>query len=328
MNEIRRKLMVRTAAFSASVLTAPFAQSQSGKFPHKPITLVVPFAPGGNIDIVGRSFAVPLGKILGQSVIVENRAGGSGSIGTAVVSRAPTDGYTLLVATAGQIVTLPQMFKTAYKAESLKPLGLVSKTSIAVIVRRGDKRFTSFKDFVQYAKANPGKLNGGHAGAGTPNHLGLLQLENELGLKLTMVAYKGMGPALIDLLGGQIDVVCDQVSSSMPHLKSGALEALAVLGPERDLSFPAVPTASELKLGSYDMTTYAGILAPAGVSAEVTTILSEAVKKAAADPSFAQSLQQLGSSAYAGTSSQFSRFMKDEQLLAAGMIEQGRLKAD
>ncbi|MDA8520161.1 tripartite tricarboxylate transporter substrate binding protein [Acidovorax sp. NCPPB 4044] len=288
----------------------------------------MPFAPGGNIDIVGRSVAVPLGKILGQSVIVDNRAGGSGSIGTGVVARAAPDGYTLLVATAGQIVTLPQMFKTAYRSDSLKPLGLVSKTHIATIVRKGDQRFKTFQELVAYAKANPGKLNGGHAGAGTPNHLALLQLESALGIQLTMVAYKGMGPALIDLLSGQIDVVGDQVSSSMPHLKAGTLEALAVLGPEREAAFPAVPTLAELKLGNFDMTTYAGILAPGGVPAEIRSRLSDAVRQAAADPAFSATLRELGSAAHGGTAAQFSGLLKDEEAFAARMIQQGRLKAD
>ena len=328
MSTTRRSLLRRSGALAASLLAAPLVRAQAAHFPDKPITLVVPFAPGGNIDIVGRSVAVPLGKILGQSVIVDNRAGGSGSIGTGVVARAATDGYTLLVATAGQIVTLPQMFKTPYRGDSIKPLGLVSKTNIATIVRKGDKRFKTFQELVAYAKANPGKLNGGHAGAGTPNHLALLQLESTLGIEFTMVAYKGMGPALIDLLGGQIDVVGDQVSSSMPHLKAGTLEALAVLGPERDPAFPAVPTLVELKLGNFDMTTYAGILAPAGVSADVTARLSDAVRQAAADPAFGATLRELGSGARGGTAAQFAALIKDEETFAARMIQQGRLKAD
>lgn len=148
-----------------------------------------------------------------------------------------------------------------------------------------------------------------------------------------MVAYKGMGPALIDLLSGQIDVVGDQVSSSMPHLKAGTLEALAILGPERDAAFPAVPTLAELKLaelklGNFDMTTYAGILAPVGVPADITSRLSDAVRQAAGDTAFSTTLREFGSAAHGGTAAQFSGLMKDEEAFAARMIQQGRLKAD
>ncbi len=152
MFAVRRSILRHSGALAASLIATPLVRAQAASFPIKPITLVVRFAPGGNVDIVSRSVAVPLGKILGQSVIVDNRAGGSGSIGTGVVARAAPDGYTLLVATAGQVVTLPQMFKTPYRGDSLKPLGLVSKTHIATIVRKGDQRFKNFQELVAYAK--------------------------------------------------------------------------------------------------------------------------------------------------------------------------------
>lgn len=325
MHPSRRSLL--KASVGGLVAMSSLARADTS-FPTRPVTLVVPFAPGGNIDIVGRTIAEPLGKILGQPVVVDNRAGGSGSIGASVVARAQPDGYTLMIGTAGQIVTLPQMFKTPYTALNFKPLGLVSKTSIAAITRKADTRFRSMNDLVAFAKANPGKLNGGHAGAGTPNHLGLLQLENALGISISMVPYKGMGPALIDLLSGQIDIVADQVSSSMPHLKAGNLHALAMLSPQRDAAFPEVPTLGELGLGSFDMTTYAGILAPNGLPASVSMKLTDAIRNAVADQRFGAKLQDLGVFPATGTPEQFAQIIQGEGTFTARLVAEGRLKAD
>jgi len=326
MLNTRRRFLQQSCAAAAGWLTAS-AHAQT-PFPSRPVSLIAPFSPGGNIDIVARSVAVPLGRLLGQPVVVENRAGGSGSIGTGYVARSAPDGYTLLLATAGQIVTLPQMFNTPYAPTDLAPLGLVSKTSVALIIRAADERYGSLAEFIAYVKAHPGQVNGGHAGAGTPNHLGLLQLEDALGVTFTMVPYRGMGPALVSLLGGQIDAVCDQISSSMPHLKAGTLKALAILGPERDLAFPDVPTLHELNLGDFDMTTYAGILVPAGVPSDATAVLSNAVNLAARDEKFASSLRALGSGAHDGTDEQFAMLMAEEAAFAARMIKQGRLTAE
>jgi len=327
MSTTRRRFLQQSCAAAAGWL-APSAHAQTAGFPTRPISLVAPFSPGGNIDIVARSVAVPLGQLLGQPVVVENRAGGSGSIGTGYVARSAPDGYTLLLATAGQIVTLPQMFNTPYAPTDLAPLGLVSKTSVALIIRSADERYASLAQFIAYVKAHPGQVNGGHAGVGTPNHLGLLQLEDALDATFTMVPYRGMGPALVSLLGGQIDVVCDQISSSMPHLKAGTLKALAILGPNRDPAFPSVPTLHELNLGSFDMTTYAGILTPVGLPPEVTAVLSNAVNQAARDAKFAASLRELGSGAHDGTAGQFAALMAEEAAFAARMIKQGRLAAE
>jgi len=325
---ITRRRFLQQGSVVAAAWLGTSGHGQTTRFPTRPISLVAPFSPGGNIDIVARSVALPLGRLLGQPVVVENRAGGSGSIGTGYVARATPDGYTLLLATAGQIVTLPQMFNTPYSPTDLAPLGLVSKTSVALIIRRADERFRSLEEFIAYVKTHPGQVNGGHAGVGTPNHLGLLQLEDALDVTFTMVPYRGMGPALVSLLGGQIDVVCDQVSSSMPHLKAGSLKALAILGPNRDPAFPDVPTLPELNLGDFDMTTYAGILAPAGVPSEATTTLSHAVNQAARDTKFAASLRELGSGAHDGTASRFAALMIEETAFAARMLKQGRLMAE
>lgn len=214
----RRIFMTRGAAAAAALATGSMAQAKD--FPAKPITLIVPFAPGGNIDIVGRTLAIPLASLLGQPVIVDNRAGGGRAVGATAVARAAPDGYTLLVGTPGQIVTVPAMIKTIYSVSSFRPVGLASKTSVVIVARKSDSRFRNFHEFVALARSRPGSVAAAHAGPGTPNHLALLQLENLLKLNFHIVPYRGSGPALVDVLGGQIDACCDQLSSSMAHLTS------------------------------------------------------------------------------------------------------------
>ncbi|MDR6854849.1 tripartite tricarboxylate transporter substrate binding protein [Variovorax guangxiensis] len=318
MNITRRSAIVAGASLVAGA-------SWSQALPNKPITLVVPFAPGGNADIVARSIALPYAKLLGQSVVVDNRGGGGGAIGTAIVSKAPADGATLLAATPGQLGTLPHMFKTPYKLEDFVPIGVLSKTSIAVVVRKGDARFKTVEEFIAYARANPDKLNVGHAGPGSPNHLAMLQFENAANCRFTPVAYKGSGPALIDMLAGTIDVMFDQVSSSLPHLKSGTLTTLVVLGPTRDAAVPDTRSLKEAGLPEFDASTYIGLLAPKGVAASVVAALTEAAQKVASDPAFDRGLKAIGSGAHYEDPKRFAEILKADETLAVSLVKQGRL---
>lgn len=318
MNITRRSAIVAGASLVAGA-------SWSQALPSKPVTLVVPFAPGGNADIVARSIALPYAKLLGQSVIVDNRGGGGGAIGTAIVSKAPPDGSTLLAATPGQLGTLPRMFKTPYKLEDFVPIGVLSRTSIAVMVRKSDPRFKTVEEFIAYARANPGKLNVGHAGPGSPNHLAMLQFENAANCRFTPVAYKGSGPALIDMLAGTIDVMFDQVSSSLPHLKSGSLTTLVVLGPTRDAAVPDTRSLKEAGLPEFDASTYIGLLAPKGVPAAVVAALTAAAQKVASDPAFDRGLKEIGSGAHYADPSRFAEILKADETLAISLVKQGRL---
>ncbi|GGX09586.1 lipoprotein [Pigmentiphaga litoralis] len=325
MNTPRRTFLKLSLAAMPALQSMP---AWARSFPSKPITLVVPFAPGGNIDVVGRSLSVPLSKLLGQIVVVENRAGAGGGIGTASVARAEPDGHTLLVATPAQVATLPQMFKTAYDVASFQPVGVATRTSMIVVARRDDARFKSFDDLLALARGKPGAINAGHAGNGTPNHLALLQLENAAGCQFGAVAYKGSGPALVNLLGGQIDVVFDQVTSSMPHIKSGALRPLAILGSVADPTLPGVPTLAESNVGRFDATTYAGLLAPAGTPGAVIDVLSQALRKALADPQLNASLNALGSFTESGDAGALKTLLDTERALATRLVAEGRLTAN
>jgi tripartite-type tricarboxylate transporter receptor subunit TctC len=322
----RRQLLKLGAVAAASGALGSHAWAQA--FPSRPVTLVVPFAPGGNTDIVARTVAVALGKVLGQSVIVDNRAGAGGSIGAAQVARAAPDGYTLLLCGAGVVVTVPEMVKTSYGRTNFAPLGLVNKSSMVLLARKDEARFKNFKEFAAYARSGEGKLTAAHSGPGTPNHLALLQLESLLKTKFTIVSYKGSGPALIDLIGGQIDVHFDQVPSALQHIKGGALQALAVLGPTQDPLLPGVQTDSELGFGSIDGTTYVGVLAPSGTPKDVQDKLAAALAQAVKDPQTVNSARELGSVALSSTPQEFGRILEAEYALAAQATKDGRLKVD
>lgn len=324
MNLNRRSFISASAAVASSTMLVALAQS----FPSKPITLIVPFAPGGNIDVLGRTLSASLSKILGQSIIVDNRAGGGGSIGAALVAKAPADGYTLLVATPGQIVTVPQMIKTSYSSSSFKPVGVASRTSMVIVAKKNDSRFKTISELINYAKANPGKVNAGHAGPGTPNHLAATQFEEVIKSDLNIISYRGSGPALTDLIGGQIDVHFDQVTSSMPHIKSGSLQALAVLGPKPEPALPGTPTLAQAGFGSLDGTTYAGLFAPSEIPQVTMNVLSAALQTATQDPKMISTLSELGSNSYWGPASEFTSFLNAEADLAAKLVKSGRLKAE
>ena len=322
----RRKLLTLGALAAAGGAFASDAWGQT--FPAKPVTIVVPFAPGGNTDLVARMLGVSLGKVLGQSVIIDNRAGGGGAIGAGQVARAAADGYTLLLAGAGVVVTVPEMISTPYSRTDFAPLGLVNKSSMVLLARKNDARFKDFAELAAYARSGEGKLVAAHSGPGTPNHLALLQLENLLSAKFTVVSYRGSGPALSDLIGGQIDVHFDQVTSSLQHIKSGALQALAVLGPTDDPALPDVKTVAQMGFGDIDGTTYIGVLAPSRTPKDVQDKLAAAIQQAVRDPQMIASARELGSVAFPSTPQEFANILEAEYALSSKAAREGRLKAD
>ena len=218
------------------------------------------------------------------------------------------------------------MVKTSYSRASFAPLGLVNKSSMVLLARKNETRFRNFKEFAAYARSGDGKVTAAHSGPGTPNHLALLQLESLLKTKFTTVSYKGSGPALVDVIGGQVDVHFDQVTSSLQHIKGGALQALAVLGPTQDPSLPGVQTVAELGFGEIDGTTYVGVLAPAGTPKDIQDKLAAALAQAVKDPQTVASARELGSVALSSTPQEFARILDAEYAGHAGRPPQGRLK--
>ncbi|MGN8554267.1 UNVERIFIED_CONTAM: tripartite tricarboxylate transporter substrate binding protein [Microbacterium sp. SLM126] len=317
----RRTMLARMLALGA----APYVLDVRAQ--DKPVTLVVPFAPGGNLDVVARAIAPALEQALGRNVIVDNRPGAGGVIGASAVARAEPDGSTLLVTTPNALVVLPKMTRTNFKLASFAPVGLVSTTALVIVVKGGDTRFKDVDALLAFARANAGKLAAGHAGPGTTNHMALLQLEDAAKVRFNQVPYKGSAPALVDLMGGQIDFVVDQLTRSAPHIQSGALRALAEMSRERDAALPKVQTLREAGLANFEATTATGLLAPAGTPAKVIDTINAALRKALAEGSVRSRLQNVGSVAQGSTPQELLASLQKEDARAQALATAGRLKA-
>jgi hypothetical protein len=319
----RRQLLMAVAA--VAVACGATVQAQ---MPNKPITLIVPFAAGGNLDIVGRLIAPGLAKQLGQSVVVQNKPGAGGVLGATELSRSEADGTVLLVSTPNAITVAPKMVQTQYTLDSFAAIGLISSTSLLLVTRTEQNKFQDFASFVAYAKANPGKVSVANAGIGTSNHIAIMQLQIMAGIELNVITYKGSGPANIDLLGGQVDVSIDQLSSAISHLKSGRARAMMVVASERDPLVPEVPSAKELGLPTLEVSTTAGLLAPGKTPTATLAILNDALNKTLADPALQEQFTRAASRARPGSSAVFTELMKTEDKQAAELAAAGKLRPE
>jgi tripartite-type tricarboxylate transporter receptor subunit TctC len=267
-------------------------------------------------------------RALGHAVVVDNKAGAGGALGAAWVARAPADGHTLRVSTPNALVVLPQMTKTSFKLDNFQPVGLAATTALVIVVKSTDTRFKDIAALLDFIRANPGKSSMGHAGLGTTNHVALMQMEDAARLKLNIIPYKGGAPALVDLIGGQVDAVLDQLSSSAPHIQSGALRALAVLSRERDPALPNVSTLREAGLSDFEASTAACLLAPAGTPAAVIEALNAALRKALAEDAVRTRLAGVGSVAHPSSAQEFGQLLNQEDARAQVLAKAGKLKAD
>lgn len=266
-------------------------------YPSRPITMVMPYAPGGPGDAITRVFAATMQKTLGQQIIVDNTAGASGTIGTAKVARSKPDGYTLLMIHVSHATNLA-MFKNLpyHPVDDFEPIGSAT-TGPMLILARKDFPARDLNEFVAYVKANPSKINLAHAGVGSASHLCGLMLMSTLKVKLNEIPYKGTGPALNDLMGGQVDIMCDQTSGTVPAVKGGKIKAYAAAGTSRLPSLPDVPAISEAGVEGFDINISFGLYAPKGTPQPVLDHLSAALQKAVADPDLRKRLDGMGVSA-------------------------------
>ena len=319
-----RRFALQAIALSALAALAPaMAQTSS-----KPITMLVPFAAGGNIDIVARIIAPALSKQLGQTIVVQNRPGGGGSVAAAEVARAQPDGSTLLITTPNPLVIVPKMVSTTYSINSFESIGLISSTSLVFTTKAGNPKFKDMASFLAYARANPGKVSIGNAGIGTTNHIAIMQLQSIAKLDLNVVTYKGSGPAITDLLGGQIDAMVDQLSSSIANIKGGRLTALSLLAPERDPLLPDTPRTNAVGLPTLDISTTLGLLAPAKTPEATVKHLGDALFKVLQDPAVKEQLLNVASIARPGPTNAFSVLLKREDKIAAELATAGKLKVE
>ncbi|MGH8619346.1 MAG: tripartite tricarboxylate transporter substrate binding protein [Burkholderiales bacterium] len=282
-------------------------------YPAKPIRVIVSYPAGGANDIVARAVGQKLAEMLGQSVVVDNRSGAGGTIGADVAAKSPPDGYTLLMA-AGAHALAPSLYiKLPYDiAKDFAPVSLAAKSSYLLVVHPSVPA-KSVKELVALAKARPGKLNYASSGVGAPPHLAAEMFGTMTGTTMTHVPYKGDTPAIADLLGGHVDLAFLAISATSPHIKAGKLRALAVTSAQRTSAMPELPTVAEAGgLKGYDISTWWGLLAPAGTPREAVDRVSQSVARIAAMPDIKERFTALGLDASANTPEQFSAFLKSE----------------
>ena len=296
---------------AALLLLAGAATAQP--YPSRPVRLIVPYPPGGNVDITARIIGPALGDVLGQTIVVDNRSGAGGNVGAALVAKAPPDGHTLLMGSSAPLAINPIVIKdTPY--DPLKAFAPVSRVHVVpLVVLAGPKSgIASVKDLVERAKASPGKLAAASAGIGTTNHFGIELFNTMAGVKLLHVPYKGSGPALAEMLGGQVPVMFDQLSASIGYIRDGRLNALAVASAGRSSVLPGVPTLDESGLKGYEATTFIGVAVPAGTPKAVVSTLNAAVRKVMDMTSVGERFRALGADPGASSPEEFAQTIRDE----------------
>jgi tripartite-type tricarboxylate transporter receptor subunit TctC len=273
-----RRQVLGMAAGAVGTIACP-AFSQARAWPNRPITLIVPFPPGGAVDISARAISDKLGRLLGQPVVIDNKAGAGGAIGTGIGAKAAPDGYTLVVTSQSTHVVNPAVSSSLpYDAvNDFAYITLIDRLP-NVLVASAKLPVKNFAEFVRYAKANPGKLNYASSGNGSVAHLSMELLKAKLGLFITHIPYRGSGPALTDLLSGQVQLTWNNLSSNLGMLQNGSLRALAVAAPLRVPQLPDVPTFEELKLPDLNLTSWTGLAAPAKTPEPIIQTLYDAMR--------------------------------------------------
>ncbi len=283
-----------TAAAVASTLALGSSAALAQAYPAKPISLVVPFSAGGPTDIVARTLAATMGKSLGQTVVVENKAGAGGTIAASAVMKAPADGYTFLIHHNG-MATAPALYrKLAYNpVTDFEHVGNVVDVPMTLLARK-DMAAKNLAELNAYVKANADKVNLANAGLGAVSHLCGTLYQQALGANVTTVPFQGTGPALNALLGGQVDLLCDQTTNTVPHIKAGTVKMYGVTTKQRIKALPDAPTLDEGGMKGFEVIVWHGVYAPKGTPAAVLQKFGDAMREALKDPAFVQRMADLG----------------------------------
>jgi tripartite-type tricarboxylate transporter receptor subunit TctC len=329
-----QSLRAALLAFALAAL-APlgFAQGAAG-WPNKPVRIVVPFAPGGTTDILARALAPELSKAFGQTFVIENKPGAGGNTGADLVAKSPPDGYTLLMGTVGTQSINPSLYpKMPYDAvKDFAPITLFAGVPNVLVINPAKAqamKITDVKSLIAYAKANPGKLNMASSGNGTSIHLSGELFKSMTGTYMVHFPYRGSGPALLDLIGGTMDVMFDNLPSALPQIKAGKLTALAVTSGERSVALPDVPTIAEAgPVKGFEASSWFGLLAPAGTPPEIVNRLQQETAKALATPALKERLVSQGAIPSGNTPAQFTQFIAAEAKKWAQVVKTSGAKVD
>jgi tripartite-type tricarboxylate transporter receptor subunit TctC len=311
-------------AMSSVLCSAAIAQS----YPAKPVRLIVPYAPGGGVDIVARTTAQELTRRLGQQVIVENRTGAGGNIGSEAVAKAAPDGYTLLMASPANTINPSLYVKMPYDpARDLVAIALVGSVP-AVLVANPSLPAHSIKQLIALAKSKPGALTYGSGGSGTTEHLAGEMFKSAAGIDLLHVPYKGGAQVMVDLIAGQIALMFSNQLGVLPHIKSGKLKALGVASAERSAALPDVPTFTEAGYPDLKVSVWWGVMGPAAMPKDIVTHLNREIVAALASPEMKDRLQSMSARPLGGTPEQFNAFFNEETARWARVVKSSGAKVD
>jgi tripartite-type tricarboxylate transporter receptor subunit TctC len=293
-------------------LVQSFDAGAQAAYPNKPIKIIAPVQPGGGVDLVARQTGDGLSRALGQPVVVENQSGGGGVVGSLATARAAPDGYTLMVGYVGTHGTNPAVRKLPYDAiKDFTAIAMVGGTPNVMVVPPSVPAST-LREFIAYAKANPGKLSYGSSGPGTLTHLAMEQLKVAAGVDLVHVPYRGIGPAFADILGGQTQAMFPGLAAALPHIKAGKVKPLAVTGNKRHPLLPDVPTFAELGFEGFDGVQWYGIVGPANMPPPIVARLNEEINRLLAKPEFRDRLSSEALEPMSMSPEQFARYMADD----------------
>lgn len=300
-----------TALLLGAILITPLTAAAQ-QYPTKAIRFVVPFAPGGGTDIIGRVVAQALNDALGQPVVVDNRGGAGSTLGTEIVAKSPADGYTILFGNIS--LAFNATLYTQLRYDTIRDLAPISLSAVQpnILVIHPGLPAKNLKEFIELARAHPGKYNYASAGTGSGTHLAAELLKLQTKIDIVHVPYKGTGPALTDLLGGQINMMVSTFASALPHVKSGRMRALGVTTVKRSPAAPDVPTLIEGGVAGYDYSTWYGLLAPAGTPKPIIDMLNASNRKVLARDDIKQKLESQGVDPIVNTPAEFSTYMKSE----------------
>lgn len=308
-----------------ALLLLAFASLAYAQYPTKPIKLVVPWPPGGAVDTIGRLIAQHISDPLGQPVMVDNRAGAAGAIGSDIVAKSQPDGYTLLMGSTTVISVNPALQKLPYQPSDFAPITMVAFVPHMLVIP-AEIPVTNLKEFVAWVKARPDKVSYASAGPGTPHHIAGEMFKAMAGVDMLQVPYKGTGPALVDLLANRVQFMSVEAVAALPHVKSGRLKALGVATQQRNQLAPDVPTVGEAGLPGFEVTAWYGVVAPVGVPEQAAALLATSISKALEAPAFREKLSNLGATPVGGTPEEFGEILKRENAKWAKAIRDANIR--